>query len=80
MTFRAAIMRCQHPHNLKDFQPKTSPAVLVISERLEAGKQVRFPINLRFKKVRFPIKMAAKKVRFPIAGIDYCAESVLYSM
>ena len=71
MTFRAAIMRCQHPHNLKDFQPKTSPAVLVISERLEAGKQVRFPINLRFKKVRFPIKMAAKKVRFPIVGIDY---------
>ena len=48
-------MRCQHPRNLKDFQPKTSPAVLVISERLEAGKQVLISINLPLKKVRFPI-------------------------
>ena len=48
-------MRCQHPRNLKDFQPKTSPAVLVISERLEAGKQGLISINLPLKKVRFPI-------------------------
>lgn len=57
-------MRCQHPRNLKDFQPKTSPAVLVISERLEAGKQVLISINLPSQKGAFSYSLCPN-IPFP---------------